>query len=205
MFDLINLSGALASAGFGSSPFFVSTLAVSIAEIGDKTQLLSLLLVARFRNRWAIVAGILLATVINHGLSAWGGDWLGDRLQVWLASDMLNWVLAASFAAMALWVLVPDKEDDETARYSHFGAFTATAMLFFLAEIGDKTQISTVLLAAEFQDILWVTMGTTLGMMVANVPIVVWGQALMERMPLNMARYITSATFFVLALWSALS
>lgn len=205
MFDLLTLSSTFDSVGFGSSPFFASTLAVSIAEIGDKTQLLALLLVARFRNRWAIVSGILLATVINHGLSAWGGDWCGDRLQGWLASDMLNWVLAASFAAMALWVLVPDKEDDGAAGYSHLGAFGATTVLFFLAEIGDKTQIATVLLAAKFQDVLWVTLGTTLGMMIANVPVVVWGQALMQRMPLNTARYVTSAIFFVLALWVVLS
>ncbi|MGB0503130.1 MAG: TMEM165/GDT1 family protein [Thalassolituus sp.] len=208
MFDLLNLSNiidASSSSSVLSSPLLASTLAVSIAEIGDKTQLLSLLLVTRFRNRWAIVAGILLATLINHGLSAWGGDWLGDRLQVWLASDSVNWLLAASFAVMAIWVLIPDKEGDDTASYSHWGAFGATTVLFFLAEIGDKTQIATVLLAAEFQDVLWVTVGTTLGMMIANVPVVVWGQALMQRMPLDIARYATSFIFFVLALWALMS
>lgn len=200
MYDLFDQFNGLTSSVGGVSPFWASTIAVSIAEIGDKTQLLSLLLVAKFRNRWAIVAGILLATVLNHGLSALGGDWLGDRLQVWLAGDWVSWLLALSFVVMALWVLVPDKEDDDTAEYSQWGAFMATTVLFFLAEIGDKTQIATVLLAAEFQDVLWVTLGTTLGMMIANVPVVIWGQSLMNRLPLNAARYITSVFFLLLAL-----
>lgn len=187
------------------SAFFTSTFAVAIAEVGDKTQLLSLVLAARFINKKAIVAGILLATLLNHALSAWLGVWLGDSLQQWLASDLAHWILAAGFSAMALWVLIPDKDDDQINTHQAWGAFLATSTLFFLAEIGDKTQIATVLLAAEFQDVFWVTAGTTLGMLLANVPVVYYGQRLMQRMPLNAARYITSLLFFVLAIWTVVS
>lgn len=190
---------------FGDSPFFASTLAVAVAEIGDKTQLLSLILVARFNNRLAIIAGILLATVINHGLSAWAGQWLGQTLDQFLTGSTLNWILAISFLLMAAWVLIPDKEDDESANDRRWGALVATTVLFFLAEIGDKTQVATVLLAAEFQDILWVTVGTTVGMLLANVPVVIWGNALMKRLPLHIARYSTSVIFVGLALWALLS
>ncbi|WP_300424282.1 TMEM165/GDT1 family protein [Thalassolituus sp.] len=185
------------------SPFVASTLAVTLAEIGDKTQLLSLLLIARFRNRTAIIAGILLATLINHGLSAWGGLWLGQTMDTFFSSDTASWILVASFLLMAGWVLIPDKEDDGTSEYGQWGAFIATTLLFFLAEIGDKTQVATVLLAAEFQDVLWVTAGTTLGMMLANVPVILWGNALMQRLPLTLARYITCAIFLALAAWVA--
>jgi len=184
---------------FSDSPFVSSTLAVALAEIGDKTQLLSLLLVTRFRNRGAIIAGILLATLLNHGVSAWIGDWLGQSLSQWWQSDTLDIVLAASFLLMAVWILIPDKEDDSDSRFQRYGAFIATTVLFFLAEIGDKTQVATVLLAAEYQSLLWVTLGTTLGMLIANVPIVIWGQALMQRLPLALARKATAAVFVVLA------
>lgn len=189
---------------FAHSAFLTSTLAVAIAEIGDKTQLLSLLLAARFANKKAIVLGILFATLLNHAASAWLGVWLGDSLHQWLASDMAHWLLAAGFAAMALWVLIPDKDDDSINTHQKWGAFLATTVLFFLAEIGDKTQIATVLLAAEFKDVFWVTAGTTLGMLLANVPVVYYGQKLMQRMPLNAARYLTSLLFFALAIWTVL-
>lgn len=190
---------------FSDSPFVSSTLAVALAEIGDKTQLLSLLLVARFRNRGAIIAGILLATLLNHGVSAWLGDWLGQSLSQWWQSDTLDIVLAASFLLMAIWILIPDKEDDGDSRFQQYGAFIATTVLFFLAEIGDKTQVATVLLAAEYQSLLWVTLGTTLGMLIANVPIVIWGQTLMQRLPLALARKATAAVFVVLAVLALLS
>lgn len=190
---------------FSDSPFVSSTLAVALAEIGDKTQLLSLLLVARFRNRGAIIAGILLATLLNHGVSAWLGDWLGKSLSQWWQSDTLDIVLAASFLLMAVWILIPDKEDDGDSRFQQYGAFIATTVLFFLAEVGDKTQVATVLLAAEYQSLLWVTLGTTLGMLIANVPIVIWGQALMQRLPLALARKATAAVFVVLAVLALLS
>jgi len=189
---------------FSDSPFVSSTLAVALAEIGDKTQLLSLLLVTRFRNRGAIIAGILLATLLNHGVSAWIGDWLGQSLSQWWQSDTLDIVLAASFLLMAVWILIPDKEDDSDSRFQRYGAFIATTVLFFLAEIGDKTQVATVLLAAEYQSLLWVTLGTTLGMLIANVPIVIWGQALMQRLPLALARKATAAVFVVLAVLALL-
>lgn len=182
------------------SAFLASTVAVAVAEIGDKTQLLSLLLITRFRNKTAIIAGILLATLINHGLSAALGAWLGQSLDQWINSQYAQWVVIVGFVAMALWVLVPDKDDDSVDTHQAWGAFLATTLLFFLAEIGDKTQVATVLLAAEFQSILWVTLGTTLGMMLANVPVVIFGQRLMARLPLNAARYITSAIFFALAI-----
>ena len=203
MSDLINTGLTLAE--HSASPFLTSTLAVAVAEIGDKTQLLSLLLITRFRNRWAIIAGILLATVINHGLSAWGGDWLGSRINDWLSNGIGELILGISFLLMAIWVLIPDKVDDDEDDLSRWGAFAATTVLFFIAEIGDKTQIATVLLAAEFQSMWWVTAGTTLGMLIANVPVVIWGNHLMQRLPLNAARYITSAVFLALALWSLLS
>lgn len=190
---------------FSDSPFVSSTLAVALAEIGDKTQLLSLLLVARFRNRGAIIGGILLATLLNHGVSAWLGDWLGQSLSQWWQSDTLDIVLAASFLLMAIWILIPDKEDDGDSRFQQYGAFIATTVLFFLAEIGDKTQVATVLLAAEYQSLLWVTLGTTLGMLIANVPIVIWGQTLMQRLPLALARKATAAVFVVLAVLALLS
>jgi putative Ca2+/H+ antiporter (TMEM165/GDT1 family) len=189
---------------FSDSPFVSSTLAVALAEIGDKTQLLSLLLVARFRNRGAIIAGILLATLLNHGVSAWLGDWLGQSLSQWWKNDTLDIILAASFLLMAVWILIPDKEDDGDSRFQQYGAFIATTVLFFLAEVGDKTQVATVLLAAEYQSLLWVTLGTTLGMLIANVPIVIWGQALMQRLPLALARKATAAVFVVLAVLTLL-
>ncbi|WP_430461596.1 TMEM165/GDT1 family protein [Thalassolituus sp. LLYu03] len=187
------------------SGFITSALTVAVAEIGDKTQLLSLLLAAKFRNKAAIVLGILLATLLNHAASAWLGVWLGQSMDQWLHGDTARWLLAGGFVAMALWVLVPDKDDDSADTHQAWGAFLATTVLFFLAEIGDKTQVATVLLGAEFDSVLWVTLGTTVGMMLANVPVVLYGDRLMQRMPLNMARYITSAVFVALALWVVLS
>jgi putative Ca2+/H+ antiporter (TMEM165/GDT1 family) len=124
-------------------------------------------------------------------------------MDTFFSSDTASWILVASFLLMAGWVLIPDKEDDGTSEYGQWGAFIATTLLFFLAEIGDKTQVATVLLAAEFQDVLWVTAGTTLGMMLANVPVILWGNALMQRLPLTLARYITCAIFLALAAWVA--
>ena len=200
---LINLPAL--SDTFAHSAFLTSTVAVAIAEIGDKTQLLSLLLAARFRNKSAIVLGILLATLLNHAASAWLGAWLGNSLTEWLNGSSGRLLLAAGFGAMAIWVLVPDKEDDSTDTHQAWGAFLATLVLFFLAEIGDKTQVATVLLAAEFNSVLWVTLGTTCGMLLANVPVVIYGERLMRRMPLHLARYATSLLFAILALWTLFS
>ncbi len=162
-----------------------STSAVAIAEIGDKTQLLSIFLASRFTRRNAIIAGILFATLINHALSAWLGAWVAQ----WIPHAWLPWITGLSFIAVGLWVLIPDKEDDAAAGVLRYGAFVATCVLFFIAEIGDKTQIATVILAARFDDAtLWVIIGTTLGMMLANVPVVYAGTWLMQRLPLAWAR-----------------
>ncbi len=183
--------------------FIASTLAVAIAEIGDKTQLLSLFLVARYAQRLPIILGIFVATVLNHALSAWLGAWVAQ----WLPETWLPWVLAVSFVAIALWLLIPDKDDSGNSPFLGLGAFMATTVLFFLAEIGDKTQVATVVLAAKFPETFWVIMGTTVGMLLANVPVILAGRWLMERLPLATARFGASILFLVLAgatVWNAL-
>lgn len=173
---------------------FVSITTVALAEIGDKTQLLSLFLAARFRAPMAIIGGILIATLLNHGLSAWLGVWITE-----LVSPQTGRVLTGiSFIAVALWILIPDKEEDASSNLNRYGAFVATLVLFFLAEIGDKTQIATVILAAQYQQFFLVTLGTTLGMMLANVPIVLFGHQLMQKLPLHTARYAASIVFMSL-------
>lgn len=164
---------------------FSSTLAVAIAEIGDKTQLLSLFLAARFTQRYAIIAGIFVATLLNHAASAW----LGVLLMNWVPAEWGRWVIGGSFVLIALWLLIPDKEDGEPSALDRYGAFVATTVLFFLAEIGDKTQVATVVLAANYQDLVMVVLGSTVGMMAANVPVVLAGRWLMERMPMAAARW----------------
>ena len=180
--------------------FFISTSTVALAEIGDKTQLLSLFLAARFRAPLAIISGILIATLLNHGLSAWLGVWITE----FISPQTGKLLVGASFIAVALWILIPDKEEDASSNLNSYGAFIATLVLFFLAEIGDKTQIATVLLAAQYQQFFLITMGTTLGMMLANVPIVLFGHQLMHRMSLNTARYLASAVFMILGVTTLL-
>ena len=156
--------------------FLVSTGVVAIAEIGDKTQLLAILLASKFRRPWAIVAGIFAATVANHLLAAS----VGTLVAGWLGDELLRWILGLSFIAMGLWALIPDKVDEDEAdagKAGRFGAFIATLVAFFLVEMGDKTQIATVGLAARFDNLTMVTLGTTLGMMLANVPAVFLGEA----------------------------
>lgn len=182
---------------------YLSTLAVAVAEIGDKTQLLSLVLVTRYGRPLLIAFGILLATLANHALAGW----FGASLAAWLAPELVRWLLAASFLAMALWLLIPDHldEEDAAAPRGWGSALLATLILFFLAEIGDKTQIATVVLAARFEDALpMVVCGTTLGMLAANVPMLYGGQALMRRVPLAWVRRVASALFLVLAVLTAL-
>lgn len=176
--------------------FLASTVAVAIAEIGDKTQLLSLFLVVRYAQRLPIVLGIFVATVLNHALSAWLGAWIARFIpEAWLP-----WILAVSFVAIAAWLLIPDKDDSEDSRFLGMGAFMATTLMFFVAEIGDKTQIATVVLAARFTDTFWVIMGTTAGMLIANIPVIMAGRWLMERLPLATARIAASILFVVLAI-----
>lgn len=177
----------------------VSTGTVAVAEIGDKTQLLALLLAARFRRPWPIIAGILVATLLNHALAAW----LGSLLAHWLTPALLRWIVAGSFLAIALWTLRPDQLDDG-ARIPAHGAFLATTLAFFVAEIGDKTQVATVLLATRYAPLWAVVVGTTLGMLLANVPVVALGSRFAHRLPLRAARFTAAAVFALLGAWVAL-
>jgi len=181
--------------------FLVSAGIVALAEMGDKTQLLSLVLAARFRKPWPIVWGILVATLANHGLAGAVGSWVTTQL----GPEALRWVLGGSFLAMAVWILVPDKLDDgEEDAQPRFGVFATTVVAFFIAEMGDKTQVATVMLAAQFNSWFWVVAGTTLGMMLANAPVVWLGDAITRRVSLKWVNRISAVVFAVLgglALW----
>ena len=179
--------------------FLVSTGLVALAETGDKTQLLAILLAARFRQPLPIVLGILVATLANHAVAAAAGQWLGDLVD----ADLLRWLLAGSFLAMAAWMLVPDSLDDDTPT-PRGGVFLATVIAFFLAEMGDKTQFATVALAARFDDLLAVVAGTTLGMMLANVPAVYLGERITRRLPVPLIHRIAAIVFLLLAVAAAL-
>lgn len=170
--------------------FITSFVTVTMAEIGDKTQLLSLLLTIRFKNKLAIIVGILVATLLNHAASAFLGVWLAQ----FIASILGQAILAVSFIALGLWLLVPDKEDDMTDNLK-YGAFIVSTVLFFVAEIGDKTQIATVLMGAKYESIIIVTAGTTLGMLLANIPVVLGGEKLMQKLPMQWAHRIAAAIF----------
>ena len=176
--------------------FLVSTAIVALAEIGDKTQLLAFILAARFRRPWPIVLGILVATLANHAFAAAVGTWLTTLM----GPHTLRWVLGLSFIAMAVWTLIPDKLDEDEARLPRLGVFGATLVAFFLAEMGDKTQVATVALAAQFQAMLAVVAGTTLGMMLANVPAVLLGGRIAERMPVKLVHGIAAAIFLGLGI-----
>ncbi|MFT4178765.1 MAG: TMEM165/GDT1 family protein [Thermomonas sp.] len=178
----------------------VSTGTVALAEIGDKTQLLALLLAARFRRPWPIIAGILIATVLNHALAGW----LGALAATWLTPDVLRWVVAASFIGIALWTLKPDTLEDD-AKLPARGAFLATTTAFFIAEIGDKTQVATVLLAAKYSPLWQVVAGTTFGMLLANVPVVALGSRFASKLPLKAARIAAACVFLLLGLWAAVA
>ena len=175
--------------------FLISTGIVALAEMGDKTQLLSLVLAARFRKPWSIVWGILVATLANHALAGAAGSWV-TRV---LGPDLLRWVLGASFLAMAVWMLIPDKLDDDTpAGAPRLGVFGTTLVAFFLAEMGDKTQIATVALAAQYQQWAAVVAGTTLGMMLANAPVVWFGDRLVKKVPIRVVHLISAVIFAIL-------
>ena len=182
----------------------VPTGIVALAEIGDKTQLLALLLAARFRRPWPIIWGIVVATLANHFAAGAIGNWVAGLF----APATLAWLLTVSFAAVALWTLVPDKLDgDEESGLKRYGPFVTTLIAFFLAEMGDKTQIATVMLAAQYPHLLLVVIGTTLGMLLANVPVVLAGNFAAERLPLTLIRRIAACAFALLALyagWQAL-
>ena len=178
---------------------FVSTFAVAVAEIGDKTQLLALVLAARYRKPWPIIAGILVATVLNHALAAW----FGSLVSGWISPDVLRWGVVLSFAAVAAWAMVPDKLDADEVKPPRFGPFIATLIAFFIVEIGDKTQVATVVLAAQYSPLWQVIAGTTLGMAIANVPVVLLGSRFAAKLPLKAARYAAAAIFAGLAVWVA--
>lgn len=176
--------------------FLVSTGIVALAEIGDKTQLLAFLLAAKFRKPLPIVLAILVATLANHAFAAAIGTWITTLM----GPDILRWVLGISFLLMAGWTLIPDKLDEGDTKLARYGVFLTTLIAFFLAEMGDKTQVATVALAAQFHSFFWVVAGTTLGMMLANVPAVYFGDRIADRMPVKIVHRIAAAIFAVLGM-----
>ena len=174
--------------------FIASVLAVSLAEVGDKTQLLALFLAAMFSRKLPIVFGIFVATILNHAVSAWFGVWISDNV----STELLTWIVAISFLAMGAWLLIPDKKDEIDEKYVSYGAFIATTVLFFFAEIGDKTQLATVLLAAKYNNFYPVLFGTTVGMMLANVPVVYLGCWLLDRLSFKKIRQAACVLFILL-------
>jgi Ca2+/H+ antiporter, TMEM165/GDT1 family len=178
--------------------FAVSTGVVALGEMGDKTQLLALLLAARYRRPVPIISGIFVATLLNHALAAALGAWLAQMA----SPAIMRWALGLSFVAVALWMLVPDSADEVPgSERGRLGVFGITALAFFLAEMGDKTQIATVMLAAKYQSLWWVTAGTTLGMLAANVPAVLFGDKVLSRVPVRWVQVIAAAVFAALGLW----
>ena len=181
--------------------FLISTGIVALAEMGDKTQLLSLLLAAKFRKPWPSVWGILIATLLNHAFAGAVGTWV----QQMLGAETLRWILGASFLAMAAWMLIPDKLDDTHTGSQRFGVFGTTLIAFFLAEMGDKTQIATVALAARFDAFVPVVAGTTLGMMIANVPAVFLGERITRVVPIPVVHRVAALIFAVLGVMALLN
>ena len=180
--------------------FLVSTGLVALAEIGDKTQLLSLVLAARFRRPWPIIAAILVATLANHAVAGL----VGASIQSWLGAELLRWILGISFLAMAVWALIPDKLDDEAQRPARFGVFGTTLIAFFIAEMGDKTQVATVALAAQYASLFAVVMGTTLGMLLANAPVVLSGERITRALPIRWVHRVAALIFAVLGVLALL-
>lgn len=181
--------------------FLVSMGVVALAEIGDKTQLLALVLAARYRQPLTIALGVLVATIFNHAVAAF----VGTLVAGWLGDEVLRWILALSFLFMAGWTLIPDKvSEEEKQAKSRGGVFVTTVITFFLLEIGDKTQIATVALSARYHEIFWVTLGTTAGMMLANVPAIYLGDAAANRIPLKLVRGLAAALFLALGILALL-
>jgi putative Ca2+/H+ antiporter (TMEM165/GDT1 family) len=179
--------------------FLVSAGVVALGEIGDKTQLLALMLAARFRKPLPIIAGILAATLVNHALAGL----VGNIVRTALAPEVLRWVVALSFFAVAIWALKPDTlADDEPAPISRWGVFGLTTTMFFLAEMGDKTQIATMVLAARFDSLVAVVLGTTVGMLLADVPVVLIGKSAAARIPMNAVRIAAAVLFAALGVYA---
>ncbi|MDF2446704.1 MAG: hypothetical protein K0S46_1940 [Moraxellaceae bacterium] len=181
---------------FSMEAFLISTGIVALAEMGDKTQLLSLVLAARFRKPLPIILGILAATLLNHAAAGAVGAWI---MQV-LGPDIMRWIIGGGFLAMAAWTLVPDTLDDDEATAPKYGVFAATFVAFFIAEMGDKTQVATIALAAQHASLVGVVAGTTLGMMLANAPVVLLGERITKRIPLKVIHPVTALLFAVLGL-----
>lgn len=176
--------------------FLVSTGIVALAEIGDKTQLLSFILAAKFRKPIPIILGIFVATLLNHGFAGAIGAWLTTLL----GPEALRWILGISFIAMAGWTLIPDKFDDQDAKFAKLGVFGTTLVAFFLAEMGDKTQVATVALAAQYKSLVAVVAGTTLGMMIANVPAVILGDRIAHKIPTKTVHAVAATIFAILGI-----
>jgi putative Ca2+/H+ antiporter (TMEM165/GDT1 family) len=174
--------------------FLVSIVVVAVGEIGDKTQLLALMLAARLRKPLPIVLGILVATLMNHTLAGLAGAWV----RAVVPAQYLRWLVVASFFAVAWWALKPDRIDAESVSTGRFGAFAVTAIAFFLAEIGDKTQLATVVLAAQFGNLVAVVAGTTVGMLLADIPVVLLGNVAASRLPFRLIRYVAAGLFALL-------
>lgn len=175
----------------------ISTAVVALAEIGDKTQLLAIVLAARFKRPMPVILGILVATLANHFLAAL----VGERAAAILDGTWFRYAVAISFILMAAWTLIPDKIDEDLDKPAKFSAFVTTVIAFFLVEMGDKTQIATVALGARFHSVIPVMMGTTIGMMIANVPAVLFGNEIIKRVPLHMVRMIAALLFLAIGMW----
>lgn len=169
-----------------------SFLLVFASEMGDKTQLLALVLTARYKKPWIILLGVFIATVLNHALASWLGSWVSSLV----SHQTLTWILAGIFFVFGLWILIPDKEE-EFKEIGHFGALVTTVIVFFLAEMGDKTQLATIALGARYQDTTTVTIGTTLGMMASNALAIFLGKKLLERVPMQWVRIFACCLFMI--------
>jgi putative Ca2+/H+ antiporter (TMEM165/GDT1 family) len=176
--------------------FLVSTGIVALSEIGDKTQLLAFLLAAKFRKPWPIIAGILVATIANHSFAGALGSWITSLV----SAETLRWILGVTFIGMAAWTLIPDKLDEDDTKLAKFGVFGTTLIAFFLAEMGDKTQFATIALAAKYHSFFSVVAGTTLGMMLADVPATLLGDKIAQRIPTTLVHRIAAALFAVIGI-----
>ncbi|HUO88231.1 MAG TPA: TMEM165/GDT1 family protein [Rhizomicrobium sp.] len=174
--------------------FLVSAALVALAEMGDRTQFLTIMLASRYRRPLAIIAGVFVATLANHALAAFAGYYVAGLLN----SIWLRILVGTAFVAMAVWALIPDKETDPAQQPSRWGVFAATAVAFFIVEIGDKTQVATVALAARYHDVMRVALGTTTGMLVANIPAAYFGDAVTRFLPLRLLHYISAAIYLAL-------
>jgi putative Ca2+/H+ antiporter (TMEM165/GDT1 family) len=180
--------------------FIISTASVAVGELGDKTQLLSLILATRLRKPMPIIAGIFVATLLNHLGACWVGEWAGKLI----SAQLLRWVLGISFLAVAAWALIPDKMEDDVQTRGAYGVFVLTAVTFFLAEMGDKTQIIALALAAKYNDLIAVVAGTTLGMMIVNIPTVLFAERATQWIPVKVVRVIAAGIYAVLGILTLL-